>query len=170
MNFTFVQFHFRRPLTPFQKYKLPPVRPGLGQGEWKRFKAATSKVDVLRQQDSTRLYLQFPPLQREVYFDTSGRSDISECHKLPLPVPSPLTLASDQSDASGILIFRDLKRLKDNPLEDDSMCHDHRPLVADYAPDRIVFQLQSEDGSTNLKEFGLVSSIILCSCVFCLRY
>jgi len=74
-------------------------------------------------------------------------------------VPAPLTLASDQSDASGILIFRDLKKLKDNPLEDDSMCPDHRPLVADYAPDRIVFRLHSKDGRTNLKEFGLVSPL-----------
>jgi hypothetical protein len=81
---------------------------------------------------------------------------------LPLPAPSPLTRASDQSGASGILIFRDLKKLKDKPLEDDPNGQDNRPLVADIAPDRIVFHLQKKVGETKLKEFGLVSPSPFC--------
>jgi hypothetical protein len=149
-------------ITGLQKYPIPLNPSAGGNGRWTTFKAATCQVDAIRQQDSTRLYLQLPPIGREVYFNTSGRSDISECHKLPLLAPFPLTLASNQSGASGILIFRDVKKLKNRPLEDDPNGQDNRPLVADYAPDRIVFHLQKKVGETKLKEFGLVSPCSVC--------
>lgn len=74
---------------------------------------------------------------------------------MPPSVPSSLTLVSAELGATGILIFRDLTKLKDKPLEDEG---DDRRLVADYASDRIVFQLKKKVPTEKQKEFGLVSS------------
>ena len=72
---------------------------------------------------------------------------------LPLPTAPPPTLTSDQSDAPGILIFPDLKKLKDRPDEEE---HDDRPLLANYSPDRIVFSLKPKEAE-KLKVYGIVS-------------
>jgi len=110
-----------------RKYKLPPIRPGPSQGRWSRLKAATSRVDVLRQQDEAELSLQFEPLHREVFFNTT---------------------AGESIDASGTLIFSDLAKLRDYPLEDD------RRMLVNYGPNKIVFYLPATR-SERRKEFGL---------------
>ncbi|EDR09288.1 uncharacterized protein LACBIDRAFT_325972 [Laccaria bicolor S238N-H82] len=115
-----------------KKYKLPPIRLGRGQGEWANFSAATSPADVLRQDESDRLYIQFPCIAKEVYFATNKKSRIK---------------------GSGILIFRNITELKTDtsPSDDDT-------ILAYYSPDKIVFFLKTtgeDEGSTALKEVGL---------------
>lgn len=72
-----------------------------------------------------------------------------------------LAVTSDRSDqwvhsieSSGILIFRDITKLKDKPLAEEG---DDRQLLADYAPDRIVFSLKQRVPTEKPKEFALVS-------------
>lgn len=113
------------------KYFIPLNPSAGGVGRWTRFKAATAQVDAVRQQDSTRLYLQLPPLWKEVYFETSKNSSLK---------------------SSGILIFRDITKLKDKPLAEEG---DDRQLLADYAPDRIVFSLKQRVPTEKPKEFAL---------------
>ena len=79
----------------------------------------------------------------------------------PLPTAPPLTLTSGQPDAPGILIFPDVKKLKDHPNKEE---HDDRPLLADYAPDRIIFSLKPK-GAEKLKVYGIVSPFLF-SCFF----
>jgi hypothetical protein len=93
-------------------YELPPARPGIGEGKWKRIAAATSQVDVLRQTTGTQLSLTIRPLALRVAFDTG--------HKGIINVP-------------GVLHFQDIGKLKDHPE------YRGRQMQADYAPSRIVF-------------------------------
>jgi len=113
------------------KYSIPLNASAGGVGRWTRFKAATAQVDAIRQHDATRLYLQLPPIGREVYFETNKRSSLK---------------------SSGILIFRDITKLTDRPLAPEG---DDRQLLADYAPDRIVFSLKQKVPTERPKEFAL---------------
>lgn len=120
-----------------KKYKLPPVRLGRGQGEWVSFRAATSAAEVLRQDESERLYIQFPCIAKEVYFNTNKKSSIK---------------------GSGIFIFRNIMELKDTSSQDCQTTSDDNTIVAHYSPDKIVFFLKvTKEGeeSTALEEVGL---------------
>ncbi|KIJ95478.1 hypothetical protein K443DRAFT_638514 [Laccaria amethystina LaAM-08-1] len=120
-----------------KKYKLPPLRLGRGRGEWVSFRAATSAADVLRQEESERLYIQFPSIAKEVYFDTDKKSGIK---------------------GSGIFIFRNIMELKNTSPQDCQTTLDGNTIVAYYSPDKIVFFLKTikeDEGSTPLEEVGL---------------
>ncbi|KIJ91302.1 hypothetical protein K443DRAFT_686162 [Laccaria amethystina LaAM-08-1] len=120
-----------------KKYKLPPLRLGRGQGKWVSFRAATSAADVLRQEDSERLYIQFPSIAKEVYFNTDKKSGIK---------------------GSGVFIFHNIMELKDTSLQDCRTTSEGNTIVADYSPDRIVFFLKiikEDEGNTSLEEVGL---------------
>jgi hypothetical protein len=120
-----------------KKYKLPPLRSGRGQGEWVSFRAATSAADVLRQEESERLYIKFPSIAKEVYFDTNKTSSIK---------------------GSGIFIFRNIMELKDTSPQDCQTTSDDNTIVAYYSPNKIVFFLKifkKDEGSTALEEVGL---------------
>jgi len=82
MNFALFQGHLRKSLTPFhwQEYKLPLLRPGFGNGKWQPFIAGTSQTTVIRVKDSDTLNLYFPPIRREVYFNTKQTSEIGKCY------------------------------------------------------------------------------------------
>ena len=110
-------------------------------------------MDALRQQDSTRLYLQLPPIWKEVYFETSKNSSLSEYQSHCLRLIA-LIIEVHSVESSGILIFRDITKLTDKPLAKEG---DDRQLLADYAPDRIVFSLKQKVPTEKPKEFALVS-------------
>jgi hypothetical protein len=113
-------FHESRMPRPFarflarvntQLYPLPVWATATGSGNWSAFRAATSETDVLRIGGSPRLNLRFRAIGKSVHFDTARTDHIS--------------------NVMGLLIFRDIERLRDMV--------DNQPCVADYAPDRIVF-------------------------------
>jgi len=104
-----------------------------GDGKWNAFVAATAQVEAFRTSGSNILYLQFPPLGKEARFVTNGTSEIK---------PS-----------SGVIMFRNYGKLKNKPMEDDQDDPSNTPMVADYAPDRVVLQLQGK--TTSKYEYGL---------------
>lgn len=119
-------------------------------GRWNRFKAATAQVDVVRQQDSTRVYIQINPIRKEIYFESGATAALSKyCHIVLLPHHLMYEL-----DTEGIIIFKDSMQLSDIPLIEDG---DDRPLLADYSPARIVFTIQPRVSTENPHVFGLVS-------------
>ncbi|KAH9980427.1 hypothetical protein BJV74DRAFT_857014 [Russula compacta] len=91
-------------------YKLPATSADDGSGKWTAFQAATSQTIVVRLQGSTRLNLRFPPVGKRVFFEVQNSGSIAD---------------------NGVLIFRDIRKLVD--VSGTSR------IVADYAPDRIVF-------------------------------
>jgi hypothetical protein len=135
-----------------QIYELPPARPGIGEGKWKRIAAATSQVDVLRQTTGTQLSLTIRPLALRVAFDTGHKGIISETHHSPFPC-LPSTLTADHPDVPGVLHFQDIGKLKDHPE------YRGRQMQADYAPSRIVFFAKNRKNVR--KDYAIVSVLHL---------
>ena len=105
---------------------------------------------------ATGFYASLPPiaayLERGIFRDQQDLESQWVSESL-LPLIA-LIIGVYSVESSGILIFRDITKLTDKPLQSEG---DDRQLLADYAPDRIVFSLKQKVPTEKPKEFALVS-------------
>ncbi|KAF8726424.1 hypothetical protein AX14_007896 [Amanita brunnescens Koide BX004] len=118
-----VDFFMHGEQTPFARFlanakasQLPSSVPGPGHGTWGTLEAVLCPMHVTRPSGSPTVNLGSHAIEKQVYFKSHHRTPISE---------------------PGVLFFRDLARLKDQPY----------PLggcMAHYTPDRIKFHIENE--------------------------
>jgi hypothetical protein len=99
------------------KYRLPRDSNEKGKGRWRPLIAGTTQTDILKVAVAARVRLRFPPIRRQVFFNLA-RNDGK-------PIKT-----------TGVTIFPDKDNLK-NQVGGSN-------VVADFAPDRIVFHPQNK--------------------------
>jgi hypothetical protein len=94
------------------KYRLPRESAVMGNGRWRPLIAATTQTDIHKVSAAARVRLRFPPIRRQVLFNLVRNDN------------RPIK-------ATGVTIFPDREKLQ-------NVVGGSR-VVADFAPDRIVF-------------------------------